>query len=110
VAWFALVVGTALAVLNHGMGVFAIAEGDTEQLMFALFALLNVYAMAVLLGPYQQGETWAWLVAWVEVAAFAVVLPLAGDGMGIDYLVVAILAAVAQATTYPLFTGRGADR
>lgn len=104
IAWLALLVMSGLGALNHGMGVFGIAEGDTEQLMFALFAGVNLYALAVLLGPYRRGEQWAWLVTWVEVAAFAVVFPLVDEpGIGTAYLVGAGVAALAQVVAWPAF-------
>jgi hypothetical protein len=103
VAWVVLVVVSALGVLNHAVGVFVIAEEDPEPLMFALFAGLNLYAAAVLLGPYQRGEMWAWLVTWVEVAALALVYPLTDPEVGTWYLAGAIIAALAQVAALPWF-------
>lgn len=103
VAWVVLVVVSVLGVINHLLGVFAIAQDDSEALMFALFAGLNLYATAVLLRPYRRGELWAWLVTWVEVVAFAIVSPLTDPQVGAAYLVGAIIAALAQAATLPWF-------
>jgi hypothetical protein len=103
VAWGILLVLSVLGALNHAVGVFAIAEKDPEPLMFAVFACLNLYATAVLLGPYRRGEMWAWLVTWVEVAAFALVYPLTGPEVGRWYLIGAVIAALAQAASLPLF-------
>ncbi len=103
VAWVVLVVVSVLGVVNHTVGVFAIAQEDPEPLMFALFAGLNLYATAVLLWPYRRGEMWAWLITWVEVAAFALVYPLTDPQVGTGYLVGAIIAAFAQVATLPWF-------
>jgi hypothetical protein len=109
-SWVVLVVVSSLALVNHGMGVFGIAEDDTESLMFALFACVNLYAVVVLLGPYRRGEMWAWLVTWVEVAAFAVVFPFTRDGIGVTYLLGgAVVVALAQVATYSEF-GRRSGR
>jgi hypothetical protein len=103
VAWGILLVASVLGVLNHAVGVFAIAKQDPEPLMFALFACLNLYATAVLLVPYRRGEMWAWLVTWVEVAAFAIVYPLTDPEVGTWYLIGAVIAALAQAASLPWF-------
>jgi hypothetical protein len=103
VAWGILLVASVLGVVNHALGVFTIAERDPERLMFALFACLNVYATAVLLGPYRRGEIWAWLVTWIEVAAFALVYPFTGPEPGTWYLIGAGIAALAQAVSLPWF-------
>lgn len=103
VAWGILLVASVLGVLNHAVGAFAYAEHDPEPLMFALFACLNLYATVVLLGPYRRGEMWAWLVTWVEVAAFALVYPLTDPEIGTWYLIGAIIAALAQAASLPWF-------
>jgi hypothetical protein len=110
VAWVVLVVVSVLGVLNHAVGVFAIAQEDPEPLMFALFAGLNLYATAVLLRPYRRGEMWAWLVTWVEVAALALVYPLTDPQIGTGYLVGAIIAALAQVATLPWFRSQSHGR
>jgi hypothetical protein len=58
-------------------------------------------AAAVLLVPYRRGEMWAWLVTWVEVAAFAIVYPLTDPEVGTWYLIGAVIAALAQAASLP---------
>lgn len=45
-----------LGVLNHVLGVVAFAETGEEQMMFALFAGLDLYAMVVLLTAYRHRE------------------------------------------------------
>jgi hypothetical protein len=100
-----------IGVLNHLVGVWTVAEDGEEQLTFALFAAVNASATAVLLRPYRRHETWAWLVTWVQVAAFASVLPLTGGGgVGLGYLVVAAVCGLAQLATLPDFRSRPTHR
>jgi hypothetical protein len=103
IGWVVLVVISIIGVLNHLLGVFTFASSEEEQLMFAMFAAVNAYATAVLLSPYRRRMRWAWLITWVEVAAFALVFPLTGGGVGLGYLVVAAIAALAQLATLPSF-------
>jgi hypothetical protein len=103
IGWVVLLAISLLGGLNHLLGVFAFAGSEDEQLAFTAFAVVNAYATAVLLHPYRRGLTWAWLVTWLEVAAFAVVLPLTGGGLGLGYLGVAAIAALAQAATLSHF-------
>ena len=106
IGWVVLVVISTISVLNHLLGVFAFASSEEEQLMFAMFAAVNAYATAVLLFPYRRHMSWAWLITWVEVAAFASVFPLNGGGVGLGYLVAATIAALAQLATLPTFWPR----
>jgi hypothetical protein len=103
-AWGILLAVSMLGTLNHAVGAFAFTGPDAGPLMFACFAGINLYATAVLLWPYRRGELWAWAVTWVQVVAFALVYPLIDDpGLGMGYLVVAIIAALAQLASLPLF-------
>lgn len=99
--WAVLVLISITGALNHVLGVVTFATSEDERLAFTMFAGVNVYATAVLLVPYRRRELWAWLVTWLQVAAFASVLPLAGGGIGLGYLVVAAIAALAQLATLP---------
>ena len=51
-----------LGVLNHLLAVFTFATSGQEQQLFALFAGVNAYAVAVLATPYRRHERWAWLI------------------------------------------------
>jgi hypothetical protein len=103
VGWFVLVAAALLGMVNHGAGVFVIAEEEPEPLMFAAFAAVNAYALVVLLVPYRRREPWAWAVTWVNVAATGMVFVWLRDGVGVSYLVGAVVMTLAQAATYPEF-------
>jgi len=98
-----LVTATVLGVVNHSAGVFVIAEEDPEPLMFAAFAAVNTYALVVLLVPYRRRELWAWAVTWVNVTATGMVFVWLRDGVGVSYLVGAVVMSLAQVATYPEF-------
>jgi hypothetical protein len=98
-----LVTATVLGLVNHSAGVFVIAEEDPEPLMFAAFAAVNAYALVVLLVPYRRCELWAWAVTWVNVTATGMVFAWLRDGVGVSYLVGAVVMSLAQAATYPEF-------
>ncbi len=104
--WVVLLVISVFGALNHLLGVFAFATSEDEQLAFGMAAGVNAYATAVLLVPYRRHERWAWLLTWLEVAAFASVLPLTSGGLGLGYLVVAAIAALAQLATLSEFWPR----
>jgi hypothetical protein len=103
VGWLVLVVTAVLGVVNHGAGVFVIAEEEPEPLMFAAFAAVNAYALVVLLVPDRRREPWAWAVTWVNVAATGMVFVWLRDGVGVSYLVGAVVMSLAQVATYPEF-------
>ena len=99
--WWTLVVVTALMLANHLAGVFAFAEGDDEQLMFVMFALLNLYALIVLLLPFRRREPWAWWLTWTSIAAFAISYFFITDpSIGLLYLVIGGVLAFGQVLTY----------
>jgi len=106
IGWVVLLAISTVGVLNHLLAVFTFATAGQEQQMFALFAGINAYAIAVLASPYRQHQVWAWLITWLEVAAFASALPLSGGDVGLGYLVVAAIAALAQLATLPSFWSR----
>lgn len=97
--WVVLLVVSVTGALNHLLGVVTFASGGEERLMFVLFTLLNGYAIAVLLFPYRRHQRWAWAITWLEVAAFTAAMPLIGGDLGVGYLVVAAVAALAQLAT-----------
>jgi len=107
IGWWTLVVATALMLLNHLLGVFAFAEGDDERLMFVIFALLNLYALIVLLLPYRRREPWSWWLTWTSVAAFpASVLFITDPSIGGLYLAIGGVLALGQVLTYRDVTRR----
>lgn len=110
IGWVVLLAISVVGVLNHVLAVFTFATVGEEQQMFALFAGINAYAIAVLASPYRRHQRWAWIITWLEVAAFASVLPLLGGVVGLGYLVVAAVAALAQLFTLPSFWSRRTPR
>lgn len=95
-AWGVLVGLSTLGVLNHVLGVVTVARNADEQMMFALFAGLDVYAVVVLLTAYRRRERWAWALTWVHTAAYALAFVFLGPGIGSIYLIVAGVSALAQ--------------
>lgn len=109
IGWWVLTALTALMLLNHAVGVFAFSQGATDRFMFVVFALLNAYALVVLLIPFRRGEPWAWWLSQLQVAAFALCLPLLDDpAIGWFYLGIAAVLELGLALTYP--GGRPPDR
>ena len=95
-AWGVLLGLSILGVLNHVLGVATFAGTADEQMMFALFAALDLYAMVVLLTAYRRRERWAWTLTWVHTAAYALAFVFLGPGIASIYLIVAGVSAVAQ--------------
>ena len=105
-AWGLLLGLSILGVLNHALGAATFASNSDEQMMFTLFAALDLYAMVVLLTAYRRRERWAWALTWVHSAAYAVAFLLIGPGIGSIYLIVAGVSALAQLATLPNSTRR----
>lgn len=110
VGWWVLLVLTFLFILNHLAGTVAFANNDDERLMFVGFAALGIVSLAVLLIPYRARESWAWWVSWAQPLALAVPIVLFRDGIGVFYLVVAVVMAVAQLATLSTFRASPATR
>lgn len=95
--WFVIVL-SGLFALMHAYGVFGIADGAEERLMFTCFAAVNVLSLIVLVVPLRAGEHWAWAASWIQVLVTALVLPISGieadKGLGYSYLGFAVLLAV----------------
>ena len=103
VAWVVLIFLTAGYAVNHAVGVAVYAESDTDRLMLAVFAALNVYAVIVLLVPYRGRQPWAWMITWVSVLVFACCPLLVEPPIGLFYLGSAAVMALAQLATLPDF-------
>jgi len=110
VGWWVLLVLTALFIVNHLAGTVAFANNDDERLMFVGFAALGVVSLAVLLVPYRARESWAWWVSWVPIVPMVVPILQLADGIGVFYLVVAVVMAVAQLATLSTFRAPTATR
>ena len=103
--WFVIVL-TSLFALLHAFGVFGIADGDDERLMFTCFAAVNALSLVILLVPLRSGERWAWTASWIQVLVTALVMPIAGQGsgdkaLGYSYLGFAALLAVGLLVARP---------
>jgi hypothetical protein len=97
VGWWVLLVLTALFIVNHLAGTVG-------------FAALGIVSLSVLLIPYRARESWAWWVSWAQPLALAVPIVLFRDGIGVFYLVVAVVMAVAQLATLSTFRAPTATR
>jgi hypothetical protein len=95
IAFWVLVALTVLLTLVHLAGVFFIADGDDERLMFTCFTALNALSLVVLLGPFRGGQPWAWAASWIQVVPNALVMPMLGsEGPGPWYLAFTVVMAV----------------
>lgn len=102
IGWWLVFVPTALMLVNHSVGVFAFSEGTTDQLMFAVYALLNAYTLVVVLIPFRRREPWAWWLTWAAVASFVAcfLLSLTSDpSIGWWYLTIGAVMAIGLALT-----------
>lgn len=103
--WFVIVL-TSLFALMHAFGVFAIADGEDERLMFTCFAAVNLLSLIVLVLPLRAGETWAWAASWIQVLVTVLVMPIAGMGdekdLGYSYLGFAALLAAGLLLARPV--------
>lgn len=107
IAWVVLVVLTAGYAVNHVAGIATFSDNDTDRLMFAVFAGLNVETLIILLLPYRSRRFWAWAVTWVSVAVFAVCPIWVEPPIGLFYLGTAVVLAAAQLAALPDFIRAG---
>jgi len=102
IAWWVLVVSTALFALNHIAGTVAFARSDDERMMFLVFAALQLLALIVLLVPYRAREPWAWWAIWLPIAAMLVTPLVFGiDTIGLVYVVSGVVMAAAHLLAAP---------
>lgn len=103
--WFVIVL-TTIFVLLHAFGVFGIADGEDERLMFTCFAAVNLLSLVLLVGPLRAGERWAWAASWIQVVVTALVMPISGTGdeksLGYSYLGFAVLLAIGLLLARPV--------
>ncbi len=78
IAFWVLVTLTGVLTAIHLAGIFLIADGDDERLMFTCYTALNALSLVVLLVPLRRGQPWAWSASWIQVVATALVVPIAG--------------------------------
>ncbi|TDE03078.1 hypothetical protein [Jiangella asiatica] len=98
-AWVLLTALSALWALNHAVGAFVFAGDDIRPELFVLIALLGVVATIVLVGPYRERRLWAWWVVTAEVVALISVALITQPRVGVWYLTIGLLMAVAQLGT-----------
>jgi hypothetical protein len=103
IALWVIVALTVFLGVVHLAGIFFIADGDDERLMFTCFAALNALSLVVLLGPFRAGQPWAWAASWIQVVTNALVLPILGDeGPGLQYLAFSVLMAACLLLARPI--------
>ena len=103
IAFWLLVALTGVLTVIHAAGIFFIADGDEERLMFTCYTALNVLSLVVLLGPFRGGEPWAWAASWIQVATNASVMPILGqEGPGLQYLGFTVVMAACLLLARPM--------
>jgi len=102
IAFWALVAVTCFYTVVHAAGIFFIADGAEERLMFTCYAALNMFALVVLLAPFRSGQPWAWAASWIPLVPNLLVLPILGqEGPGTQYLAISAVMAVCLLVTRP---------
>jgi hypothetical protein len=102
IAFWVLVAVTGFWTAVHLSGIFFIADGDDERLMFTCFMALNVMSLVVLVGPFREGQPWAWAASWIQVVTTALVLPILGsEGPGLQYLAISVVMAACLLVARP---------
>jgi hypothetical protein len=111
VGWGILLLLTAVMMLNHFGGMLYIATSSDQRQMFEVFALLELFALIVLLIPYRRRELWAWVATWVQILPLALVPVFSQDTLGLFYGATAGLMTIGQLLTLRGFLAvRGGDR
>ena len=103
--WIALIVLNALMLLNHVVATFAVAASADEGRMFIAYAVVNALALLVLFFAYRAKQRWAWASIWLVVLATAVTIAYGVDTIGLIYITVAGVMALAQLATAREFFG-----
>ncbi len=68
VGWIILLVITALMAVNHIALPFYSPADATAAVGYAV---LNIYALIVILIPFRRFERWAWLTSWIQPIGLA---------------------------------------
>jgi hypothetical protein len=103
--WIVLIVLNAGMLLNHLVAIFLVATSADEGRMFIAYAVVNALALLVLFFAYRVGQRWAWASIWLVVLATAVTIAYGIDTIGLIYLAVAGVMALAQLATAREFFG-----
>lgn len=82
--WIALLLSAGLMALMHAGLIFFL----DEPVLFAGFAVFNLYALIVITIPFRRNEKWAWRATWLLPVGLAVPASLDPD-IAILYFVVA---------------------
>lgn len=102
IAFWAFVAVTGFWTAIHVAGIFFIADGDDERLVFTCYATLNVLALVVLLVPFRGGQPWAWAASWIPLVPNVLVMPILGrEGPGPQYLAITAVMAVCLLVARP---------
>jgi len=93
-----LVVLAGLMTLNHLFLIFFL----DDEILFIGYTAFCLYALIVILIPFQRIEKWAWWVTWIFPIGLA--LPAAGDpNLMIFYFVVSFICGIGLFLTLPEF-------
>ncbi len=103
--WIVLIVLNTGMLLNHLVAIFLVATSPDEGRMFIAYAVVNAFALLVLFFPYRARQRWAWASIWLVVLATAVTIAYGIDMIGLIYLSVAGVMALAQLATAREFFG-----
>jgi hypothetical protein len=97
--WITLIVLNTGMLLNHLVAIFVVATTADEGRMFIAYAVVNALALLVLVFAYRDRQRWAWASIWLVVLATAVTIAYGVDTIGLIYLAVAGVMALAQLAT-----------
>jgi hypothetical protein len=103
--WIVLIVLNAGMLLNHLVAIFLVATSADEGRMFIGYAVVNALALLVRFFPYRVRQRWAWAAIWLVVLATAVTIAYGIDTIGLIYISVAGMMALAQLATAREFLG-----
>jgi hypothetical protein len=103
--WIVLIVLNIGMLLNHVVATFMVAATADEARMFIAYAVVNAFALVVLFIPYRARQRWAWASLWLVVLATAVTIVYGVDTIGLIYVAVAGVMALAQLATAREFFG-----
>lgn len=103
--WIVLIVLNAGMLLNHMVAIFLVATSADEGRMFIGYSVVNVLALLVLSFAYRDRQRWAWASIWLVVLANAVTIAYGIDTIGLIYVAVAGVMALAQSVTAREFFG-----
>ena len=103
--WIVLIVLNTGMLLNHLVAIFLVATSADEGRMFIAYAVVNALALLILFFAYRARQRWAWASIWLVVLATAVTIAYGIDTIGLIYVAVAGVMALAQLATAREFFG-----